>query len=123
MKIEFANQKIFNRAHIHGWSSQLTSVVLWLPTIMDTIVVTSAWRPVKIHGGDSGIHTRTPLRALDLRSRIYSNPQKIADEINDYWIYDPARTHYKVCFYHTTGRGFHYHLQVHPSTTIRNNHA
>ena len=123
MKIEFNTPKIFDRAHIHGWSLQLTNVMIWLPSVLKTIIVTSAWRPNKIHANDSGIHTQTPLRALDLRSRIYTDPQKYADDINDYWVYDPKRPHLNVCFYHNTGRGFHYHIQVHPSTTRRNKHA
>lgn len=119
MNIEYSTPRIFNRAHIHGWSWQLTELFIWLPSVVDNIVITSAWRPVKIHPNDSKIHTMTPLRAADLRSRVFDQPEKIAEAINNKWIYDPGRPNMKVCLYHNTGRGWHFHLQVHPKTERR----
>lgn len=88
----------------------------WWPT---EFVITSLWR--KRAPGESGIHATNPLRAMDVRSRIFpaSVSRQIEDKINKEWIYDPKRPNLKVCVWHDTGQGEHFHLQVHDRTCRR----
>ena len=122
MNISYNNGVIFERAHLHGWHPNLIKVVRFLPTVMDQLIVTSAWRPAPIYAKDSGIHSQIPLRAIDFRSRIYSNPRSIRDEINAYWVYDPKRPELVVCVYHNVRAdktAYHFHIQVHDNTTVK----
>lgn len=77
------------------------------------VVITESWRPAT-HSGD--LHAVVPVRALDLRSWIYNDPIKIEEFINKRWEYDAQRPEYDVCVFHDTGRGEHFHIQVHPNT-------
>ena len=103
----------------HGWHPKLIEVLLWLTVRYSTIIFTSTYRPKKIHATDSGIHCTIPLRAFDFRSAVYPNPQDIADDINAHFIYDPKRPDLKVCVYHDTGFGYHFHIQVHDRTDYK----
>lgn len=84
-----------------------------------TPVVTSAYREHKAHAKDSGIHSTDPLRAVDIRSWIYSDPEMIVDWINLQWEYDNQRPWMKCAILHNTGSGEHIHVQVHPNTRRR----
>jgi hypothetical protein len=79
-------------------------------------VNTSNFRP-----GDRGLHGTLPLRAWDLKCRDSVEGERIEDEVNERWIYDPDRPKFKVCLYHEnrSGRGKHLHIQVHPNTRRR----
>ncbi len=93
---------------------RLVMVILWWMERFGKLVVTEAWRK-SIHKHD--LHGLTPLRAIDLRSWIYTDPQVIADIVNTAWVYDPKRPSKQVCVYHKTKKGaFHFHVQVHPNT-------
>ena len=81
--------------------------------------ITSAYRPNKIHKADTGIHSTNPLRAIDLRSKDIKHPLYIEAEICATWIYDPTRPALRTCVYHDTGRGPHFHIQVHANTYRR----
>lgn len=77
----------------------------------DKTIITESWRPAR-HPGD--LHSLVPYRAIDLRSWVFKDPCKIADEINAAWVYDPQRPKKLCCVYH--GEIKHFHLQVHPNT-------
>jgi len=65
------------------------------------------------------VHSVVPVRGMDARSRIYEDPQGVADDVNENWRYDPDRPWLMCAKYHDTGRGKHIHLQVHKNTTRR----
>lgn len=79
------------------------------------IVVTSAHRD-----NDHGVHGTVPARGLDIRSWAFANPEKMVNEINKIWQYDPTRPNMHVALMHDVGKGMHIHLQVHPNTIRRN---
>lgn len=69
--------------------------------------------------GDKGVHGTSPVRGIDMRSRIYSREilNVVEKHINSKWQYDPKRPHKVCCMIHDVGKGVHIHLQVHPNTT------
>jgi len=86
-------------------------------------VFTSGYRT-----GDKGVHGLIPCRGMDIRSSVYGNPQKIVDEINAHFIYDPKRPFHVVnghkeplrcAKYH--GPPWHIHLQAHNRTQYLRN--
>ena len=80
------------------------------------MLVTCAWRRQR-HSND--LHGLIPVRAKDIRSWCYKDPQLVVNAINARWIYDPARPHMKVAVLHNSGQGRHIHLQSHPATRRR----
>ena len=81
------------------------------------MTITETYRP-QLRPND--LHSTDLLRAIDLRSWIYYTPAKLIEiDFNKLWIYDPDRPEMKVLIYHDTGRGPHFHLQVHPNTILR----
>ncbi|KKL06898.1 hypothetical protein LCGC14_2591420 [marine sediment metagenome] len=114
---KYKNDKVLHSAYEVPWHPILVDVNLWILGRYGILIVTSAYRPHKIHPGDSGIHSTVPLRADDIRSYIYPTPDELMErDINENWQYDPKRTHLKVAVFHDTGQGIHGHIQVHPNT-------
>lgn len=72
-----------------------------------------------------GVHTvGPPYRAMDisvytLGSDWPQEVQRLADIINEMFVYDPARPNKVVCYVKPHGTGPHIHLQVHPNTRRR----
>lgn len=66
--------------------------------------------------GDSGVHGQIPLRGADLRTRIESIGNEVAERINKKFWYDPNRPDMKCAIVHGSGFNLHLHLQVHPNT-------
>jgi hypothetical protein len=97
------------------WHPKLVELVMWVVDFTGEVVITSGYRPDKIHKADSGIHTKIPLRAIDIRHYIYSNPQGLCDAINNKFKYDPLRYSMRCAILHD-GLGKHIHLQVHGRT-------
>lgn len=111
MDLQFKNETVFYNFTARALHPQLAAVLHWFWKRYFDVIVTSAWREQ-----DSGIHNTDPLRAVDLRSWVFPDPEARADEINRAWLYDPLRTRLNVCIYHDTGRGVHFHIQVHDRT-------
>jgi len=65
------------------------------------------------------VHSVIPYRGMDIRSRVYADPQAVADDINLNWEYDPTRPDMKCAIFHDVGRGEHIHLQVNANTVRR----
>lgn len=65
------------------------------------------------------VHSTDPLRGMDVRSTVFKNPQAVADDVNNNWIYDPGRPWLNCAVYHDMGRGAHIHLQVCDKTVPR----
>jgi len=98
------------------WHPKLLEVTQWcLIWWPGTFCITSMWRKKK---DDSGIHETFPLRAIDVRSWYWNDKtcEKIEQRINKYWDYDRERPNLVVCKWHDTGKGKHFHIQVHPNT-------
>lgn len=74
-------------------------------------VITSLYRI-----GDKGVHGCLPLRGLDLRCLTRPHGEEVERWVNKRWMYDPRREGKKCCLFHTSGEGYHLHLQVHPRT-------
>lgn len=116
MQLQFKNINVFYSFTGHALHPQLAAVLYWTWQKFADVIVTSAWRPHPIHLHDSGIHTTDPLRAVDLRSWIYPDPQMVVDLLNNSFKYDPLRTRLNVAICHNTGHGVHFHIQVHDRT-------
>lgn len=101
---------------IVSFHSKMIALIMWIVTRYSETVITSAYRPKKIHSKDSGIASTVPCRHLDIRSWIYPDAQKVADDINEHWHYDPKRPEKKCAVFHDVGQGVHIHLQVHNNT-------
>lgn len=127
MITHYKNKRVYRSAHKVPWHSKLLDVNEWIFEQYERLYYTSTYRPMRIHAKDSGIHSTIPLRAEDLRSRVYPLPGKrIAREINAEWIYDPERPRLKVALFHSVKKMFngqagrvHFHIQVHDRTCRR----
>ena len=95
----------------------LIDIIVWLVgEYPGRIVFTCGYRP-----GDKGVHGTNPCRGMDIRSRNFKHPDKVANYINYEWIYDPKRPEKKVAIFHDAGKkgNLHIHLQSHPNTRRR----
>jgi len=100
----------------HSVAQPLDVIICDIYDRFEEIIITESWRPSR-HKND--LHGLITLRALDLRSWIYDDPQKVVDYVNNRWIYDPTRPEMMCCVYHDSGQGDHFHIQVHPYTVNR----
>jgi len=110
------NYKVLRALMEVPYHPKLIALVLWFCHRNNDPVITSAYRKGRVHPKDSGIHMTIPCRAVDMRSRNLKHPEAVRDDINQHWAYDPTRPNLKCCVYHNTGRGWHFHLQVHDRT-------
>ena len=99
-----------------NWHGKLKDVVRWFDSAYPgKLCITDGYRR-----GDRGCHGSEPLRAIDLRSWVFTDPQVVATDINLDWIYDTKRPLKKVCVYHKIDNGaYHFHIQVHDNTRRR----
>ena len=96
-----------------GWHPLLIDLYVWLlDRYEDNIVLTCAYEDRDY----PSTHSVDPLRAFDIRSWVFKDPQAVTDNINQHWKYDPDRMDMNVAIYHDVGRGKHIHLQVHDNT-------
>lgn len=76
-----------------SWHKNLIDVISWLHNkLPGCILITSGFRT------NSSTHGTTPLRAVDLRSSVFSEPFKVCDYINENWFYGDSL--HKVCLFH-----------------------
>jgi len=83
------------------------------------IVMTESFRK-KRHIND--LHGTNPVRAVDIREWCYDKGLaiEICNDINQQWIYDPARPNKQVALIHKVNGGVsHFHIQVSPNTINR----
>ena len=92
-------------------TSNLQDLLIWFGQTFGEPFITSAYR-----ANSAGVHSVEPLRGLDVRSYIYTNPENVAETINSVWEYDNTRPVYQCAILHDTGHGMHIHLQVHDNT-------
>jgi lipopolysaccharide biosynthesis regulator YciM len=117
----------------------LCRIIRWIAKEWGDIYITESYRKQR-HAND--LHGVIPVRATDLRSRIYVMPEMVEEKINENWQYDPDRLEMRVCVYHAvcpncktnhlpphtpTCRNcgadirdqWHFHIQTHPKTQRR----
>jgi len=94
------------------WHPKLRLLIKYVADVAG-IFITEGYRD-KRHAND--LHGEKPLRAIDGRSSIYTQPQIIANRINQKWIYDPERPDMKCAVYGDENHKDHIHFQVHPKT-------
>ena len=135
--IQVKNQKVLVSLLQARFHPKLRALIKWVVFIAG-IYITEGHRPKK-HKHD--LHGTRPVRAIDGRSSIYTNPTLLANGINRNWIYDPGRPTMKCAVYHARcpscghdqkhefsqycdqcGRDitnhWHIHFQVHPKTVF-----
>ncbi len=93
--LQIKNPTILQELVSVPWHPQLIEIISWLSyKFRGHIYFTSGYRE------EDGIHGTDPLRAIDLRSRVFDNPIEVRDLINLNWDY--GKTNYQVCIYHRT---------------------
>lgn len=107
MNLDFKSYQILKNFTTKEYHPKLAQFLSWWGDEFYEIIITSAWRATGFHSTG---------RAVDLRSWIYANPSGMEKYVNDQWVYDPNRPHYKVCVLHDVGKGDHFHIQVHDRT-------
>ena len=99
------------------YDTKLIEIMSWTFNQVSKGVITEGYRK-KRHKHD--LHGTKPVRAIDIRSWCYINPDSIAKTINDEWSYDDTRPNKQVAVYHAVkGGASHIHIQVHPNTKRR----
>jgi len=115
--LQFKNEKVFRNFVAKPHHPNLIEVLWYILEKCGEVVVTSAYRY-----GDRGVHGTDPLRAVDLRSWIYSDgfQEFLLKEVNETFTYDPQREKMKVMIKHNVrDKGIHFHCQV-SSRTVKN---
>ena len=115
MSLQIANLKAAEGCFSYAWHPKLIQVYLWFCARYNNPTITCAYE----HRSYPSVHSVIPLRGVDMRSRHHADPKLVETDVNDHWQYDPERPEKKSCIYHDTGRGPHFHLQVHPNTIKR----
>jgi hypothetical protein len=111
MSFAFKTDQAFRNFATVSLHKAMQEFLIWFRKTFGEPFITGAFRD-----GDLGVHGTIPLRGLDFRSYIYTNPQNVVDTINQIWSYDFKRPGKMCAILHDTGKGNHIHLQVHPNT-------
>ena len=112
IEIGYKNNEVFRSAFIKPWHPKLIELVNWVYGLDIEMIFTCLYEKRDY----PSVHSLDVLRGFDLRSRVIHNPDVIEDMTNDHWIYNPRSPSKRVCLFHDTGRGIHFHFQVHPNT-------
>jgi hypothetical protein len=110
--IRIKNTTVLESMLIHPVHPKLIKLCQWFCIRYSETVFTGFYEERNY----ASVHSTIPVRGGDARSRIYKDPQAVADDVNRNWVYDPDRPWLKCAIYHDTGRGPHIHLQVHEKT-------
>ena len=116
MILKCKDESVLRACFKRAWHSTLIDLYVWIYNRYGAkVMITEAWREPR---SPSDVHATDPIRAFDLRSTNFEDPEYIAEEINRNWTYDPERPSMKVALLHDVGLGIHFHLQVHPNTIM-----
>ena len=116
MILQYKDEEVLRGLFAKRWHPKLIDMYVWLiDRYGDRILLTCAHESRDY----ISLHDMEPLRAFDLRSGLFDNPQETELEINLHWIYDFNRDDLKVGMVHDVGRGIHFHIQVHGNTMKR----
>ena len=116
MAIKIATHKELTALMKVPYHSKMVALSIWIFYRYSKPIITSAYRENKVHENDTGIHMLIPCRAIDWTFGPLANMEKIENDINNYWEYDPQRPQMKCAICHDIGLGGHIHTQVHPDT-------
>ncbi len=109
--IKIKNSEVLNQLLSYEYDPKLTEILSWLDDqFTDKIIITCGYEE------RNGVHGVIPVRGIDIRSKMFKDPDFVSEYINRNWSYDPERPNLKVALYHNVGRGDHFHIQVHPNT-------
>ena len=120
MALKVKNHKVLMSLLAVPYHGKLIEIIAWCSIRYHELVITCGFR-----AGDKGVHgTRPYCRGIDIRSWIYDDPQKIVNDINNHFEYDPTRPTHIVdgveeplqCAKLHDVYGEHIHLQAHPRT-------
>lgn len=95
VQLNFKNLEVLYEALHVPWHIILIDIYAWILERVNSVTITSAFR-----WDSEGVHNTNPLRAFDLRSHDMPDPEKLHDDMNKFWVYDPARPHMRVCVLH-----------------------
>ncbi len=113
--IAIKNFSVFETICDYEMHAIMKDLLRWINARYEPIIITCAFEKRSYNS----VHSTKPYRGVDIRSRVFVDPQKIVDEINEAWIYDPERLDMDCAIYHNSGRGPHIHLQVHDNTILK----
>lgn len=99
---------------VFGLDPKLLEIAKFVVNHFGLSTVTSAGRP-----GDKGVHGTWPIRGIDFRCHNTDLGRRVADSVNERWVYDPSRPEMQCALYHDAGSGIHLHLQAHYNTEAR----
>ena len=112
MLIEFKDDGVLEDCLRVRWHPTLIQVLNWIVENFRDVTITEGWR----EGGPKDVHCTDPLRAFDMRSWVFPEPEFVETKINRAWIYDKKRPLMQVANLHDSGQGIHLHIQIHPNT-------
>lgn len=99
-----------------AWHPVMVKLANWCAHRYSQFFITCGYRD-----GDPGVHGTIPCRGIDIRSTVFTDPDKVVEDINFHWNYDPSRPTKKCAVYHDVGQGYHIHLQVSNQTAYNDN--
>ena len=117
-KIEIKNTNVLRGLMEHNYHQALIDIQCYVAEKYG-VLITESYRD-QLHQGDT--HSTDPCRANDNRVWCYVDERiayNIEQDVNDKWEYDPKRPSKQVVIIHDTGKGIHFHVQVHPGTVLR----
>ena len=98
-EIRIKNNIVLGSILRYSVDPMLIEIMGWL-ALLHGLTITEGWRRQR-HVND--LHGVVPVRAIDIRSRDYEDPEAVVAEINDTYQYDPDRPNKKVCILHDVG--------------------
>lgn len=113
--IRVKNTTVLESLLVHPAHPKLIRLVVWFAIRYSDTVLTGGYEERSY----PSVHSVVPFRGMDVRSRVFPDPELVVTDVNLYWIYDPERPWLECAVYHDTGRGPHIHLQVCDRTTGR----
>lgn len=113
--IKIKNTDVLESMLIYPAHTKLIDLLKWFCTRYSETVFTGMYEKRDY----PSVHDTNPVRGMDIRSRVFEDPQAVADDVNNHWIYDPDRPDKMCALYHDVGRGPHFHLQVCDHTEIK----
>lgn len=114
--IQIKNTEVLKSMLVYPAHPKLIELLQWVSCRYSKVVFTGMYECRDY----PSTHSTLPfVRAMDIRSSIYPDPKAVEADINEHWLYDPDRPWMQCALFHNSGRGWHFHLQVHDNTIQR----
>jgi hypothetical protein len=106
MGLELKDYKVLRSLMQHAYHPTLTALAMWCSVRHSKFMITSAFRDDKdsLHGH---------CRSLDLRCHWFTDVDRMMEDLNNHWEYDPKRPDMVCAAVHKPD---HIHLKVHDRT-------